>query len=287
VSRYLWIIILFFLCSACFAEKVIFKSGNIIEGNIIEETENYIKIETEDGKPLYFYKNAIEAIKYDNGESLSEIAAEQISLRTGLLDCSDKGYMLFIPKNISSARPLSILVCLPGWGIAAKQDIHVWTFPAQKNRLVVINLDVNYNSIKSASEVKSLYYRIMQIIDGLSETYPIDTRKIYIAGTSAGGMASIALALQFPGKFLAIGVVSGGRLGFGAKSYLRNANGKYFYMVHGQQDRSIPIGEFYSTKQQLERNGAIIEFSVFPEGAHTLPSRAYAEVIDWLLKVKN
>jgi len=58
-------------------------------------------------------------------------------------------------------------------------------------------------------------------------------------------------------------------------------------MVHGQQDRSIPIGEFYSTKQQLERNGAIIEFSVFPEGAHTLPSRAYAEVIDWLLKVKN
>jgi len=199
-----------------------------------------------------------------------------------LIDKSSEKYFLFLPNTTLSGEKSPVLVCLPGWGISAKQDINVWTYPAEKNGFVVIDLDMNYNLMCSKRSVRTLYGRITNIINSLSTTYPVDTQRLYIAGTSAGGMMSISLALMFPDKFIAVGVVSGGRLGFAAQENLKNARDSHFYMVHGQKDKSIPIREFYSTKKQLERNGGIIESKIVPEGAHTLPSHIYREVVDWL-----
>ncbi len=53
-------------------------------------------------------------------------------------------------------------------------------------------------------------------------------------------------------------------------------------MLHGQEDKMISIGKFYATKQQLEENGAVIQFKVVPEGAHTLRSGEYKWVLDGL-----
>lgn len=201
-----------------------------------------------------------------------------------LIDKTSEGYILRIPSKTLTGKVLPVLVCLPGWGVKAKDDINVWSFPAEKIGFVVIALDVDYSLIRSDSETRVLYHRIMHIVDSLSASYPLETKKLYIAGTSAGGMMSISLALMFPDKFTAVGVVSGGRLGFSAKTYLKNAKGCRFYMVHGEEDKSIPIGEFYSTKNILEKNGAIVKFDVISKGSHTLHSGVYREVIDWLSK---
>jgi predicted esterase len=204
-----------------------------------------------------------------------------------VIDKSSDGYFLFLPKTKLLEERFPVLICLPGWGVAAKDDIHQWTFPAAKNGFLVVGMDINYDSIHTPSDIKRLYHRIMKIINSLSINYPADIQRVYIAGTSAGGMMSIALALMYPGKFAAVGVVSGGRLAFGAKSNLRNARGCHFYMIHGEKDKSISIREFYSTKRLLEKNGAIVEFNVFPQGEHVLPSSVYRKVVDWLGKVKR
>ncbi|MFH1622664.1 MAG: prolyl oligopeptidase family serine peptidase [Candidatus Omnitrophota bacterium] len=267
------------------AETIILKSGKSIEGEIVKETDEYIKLETVDGQSLYFYKNIIDTIRGEGEVFVSAVSTES-NLRIGLLDYSDKGYMLFVPKNISSFSSVPVLICLPGWGVSAKQDINMWRFPAQKDSFVVINLDVDYKLMKSDSDVEALYQKITNIINSLAEEFPIDTKNMYIAGTSAGGMMAISLALAFPNKFKAVGVVSGGRIGFRAKHNLKNARNCRFYMVHGKLDESIPIKEFYYTKSRLERNGAEIEFNVLPKGAHTLASHVYRDVVDWLSKVK-
>lgn len=263
-----------------FAETIVLKSGKQVEGKIIEDTESYIKIETTDGNSVYYNKNTIEAIKSPQSDSLS------LSFKTGLIDCSGKGYMLFIPKDISSTSPSTFLICLPGWGISAKQDINNWAFYAVKKGFIVVDLDMNYNAIGSNSDVDRLYLKISNILTSLVEEYPVLNNKVCIAGTSAGGMMSIALGLRYPNKFLAIGVVSGARLDFGAETNLKNARGQWFYIAHGLNDKSIHISEFYSTKEQLERNGAIVQYKVIPEGAHTLSSGVYQEVVDWLSKAK-
>jgi len=263
-----------------FAETIVLKSGKQVEGKIIEDAESYIKIETVDGNSVYYNKNTIEAIKLPQSDSLP------LPFKTGLIDCLGKGYMLFIPKDISSASPSTFLICLPGWSISAKQDINNWAFYAAKNGFIAVDLDINYDLIRLNSDVDRLYLKISNILTSLAEEYPVLNNKVCIAGTSAGGMMSIALGLRYPNKFLAIGVVSGAKLSFGAENNLKSARGQWFYMAHGLKDKSIHISEFYSTKDQLEKNGAIIEYKVIPEGEHTLSSGAYREVIDWLSKTK-
>ncbi len=270
--------LIFILAIPAFAETIVLKSGRIIEGTIIENTDDYIKLQTPDGQSLYFCKNTISDIKNDN--SLSPTDSRQPSYKTGLLDYSNDGYMLFLPGNINASTP--ILICLPGWGIKTKQDINNWAFSAGKKSFVVAGLDIDYNRINSPADVDATYLRILKIIESLTKEYPIDKNKIYLAGTSAGGILSMALALRYPGKFAAAGIVSGGRLGFGAEEELKNAKNMRFFMIHGQKDESIPFAEFQSTRKQLERNKAIIEYKTIPDGKHTLNSSAYKTIADWL-----
>lgn len=272
------LLIAFLLPSFIHAETIVLKSGKTLEGKIIENTDSYIKLETLDGQSLYLYKNTIVSIKSDNEASSS--SSVEPDFKTGLLDFSEKGYMVFVPKDISVSAP--ILICLPGSGIKTKQDINNWAFVAGKKGFVVLGLDLDYNYIKSPSDVRGVYSKISGIVDLLAQEYPISKDKLYLVGTSAGGMMSISLALNSPGKFMAIGVVSGGRLGFGAEENINNARGNRFFMVHGDKDERIPIGKFQSTKKQLERNGAIIDYNIIPGGGHTLNSNAYKEVVNWL-----
>jgi predicted esterase len=278
MNKIITILIIFCLTIPVFAETIVLRSGKTVEGKIIEDTDSYIKLETIDGQSLYFYKNTIDTIKIDNGITSSVLADS--NMKTGLLDYSDKGYMLFVPKDMSTVAP--ILVCLPGWGIKTKQDINNWAFTAGKKGFVVLGLDVDYDRINSLSDVDALYSRMYAIIGSLASEYSVNQNKIYVVGTSAGGMISISLALRYPKSFVAIGVVSGGRLGFGAQEELKNAKGCRLYMVHGDKDEKIPIGEFQSTRKQLERNGAIIEYNIISGGRHTLNSNAYKEVVNWL-----
>lgn len=192
---------------------------------------------------------------------------------------------LGIPKSSpsTSSKPMPVLVVLPGWGVMAKSDINLWAFPADKRGFLLIELNVNYSGVSTTQ----LYSRIQNIIGSLLESYHIDKGKMFIAGTSAGGMMAMALALSHPREFKAVGVVSGARFSFGAEKFLKNAAGQLFYLYHGRNDKTISIGEFYYTKSQLEEQGAVIESKVIPEGGHTLPSSCYKEVVDRFYQISE
>lgn len=235
-----------FFSGLVFAETVILKSGKTTEGKITD------------------------------GLSL------KLQLTTGMLDYSDKGYMLFVPGNISSLASTPILICLPGVGVKAKQDIDNWSSIAGKMGFVVLDLDIDYTRLTSFADVDAVYVRIMNIIGSLASEYPVSKDRLYITGTSAGGMLSISLGLRYPEKFKAIGVVSGAYLRFGASEELANAKGIRFYMVHGTKDEIVPIAAFYSTKDILGENGAIIKYSIFPNDGHPVNSRGFEKVLEWI-----
>jgi predicted esterase/sRNA-binding regulator protein Hfq len=273
-----------FLINPAFADSIFLKSGKVIDGNISEETDEYIKLETADGQSLYFYKNAIEEIRSESQKE-SHGSNQRSSFPTGLLDYSNEGYMLFMPKGVSDLAP--VLICLPGMWIKTKQDINNWAFHAGKKGFVVLGLDVDYEEFGSLSQLDIFYNKITNILSSLSGKYPIDQKRIFLAGTSAGGMLSLALALRYPDNFSGISVVSGGRLGYGAQDLLRRADGLEIFMIHGDRDERISISEFNSTKSKLQNKGAILEYKVVKDGRHTLTSSSYREAVDWLSDLSN
>ncbi len=213
-----------------------------------------------------------------------------------LIDKSSDGYFLYLPQAALSGKSSPVLVCFPDCGISAKQDINAWKLPAEKNNFIVIDFDVNYNSIKSPSDVRRLHKRIQETIAALSSAYPLDTQRVYIAGTSSGGMISISLALMRPDKFIAVGIISGARLAFcdGTRltfgilpKYKKNIKAINFYMLHGEKDKIIPIQEFHSTVERLREHGDTVEFDIIQEGTHTPSSHVYKKAVDWLSNKKR
>ena len=46
-------IVCLFLCNLCFGEIIMFKSGKRIEGKIIEQTDNYVKLDIQGIEVIY------------------------------------------------------------------------------------------------------------------------------------------------------------------------------------------------------------------------------------------
>ena len=96
---------------------------------------------------------------------------------------------------------------------------------------------------------------------------------------------AIDLALRYPDEFSAVGVICGARLnlgkGFELDRFFKNAKGQRFYMIHGENDESIPLKEAKETKDKLEENKAEVKFEVVKQGVHTLPSLVYNKIANW------
>ena len=170
-----------------------------------------------------------------------------------LIDHSDKGYLASVPANIPAGRAAPILICLPAVGITAKKDINNWASLAGQKGLAVLDLDVDYSRIASFEDVDALCGRIIDAVDSLAARYPVNKKRLYIAGTSAGGMMAISLGLRYCDVFIAVGVVSGAALRFGADVELPHAEGRRFYMVHGAKDAVVPLGMFDATRETLRK----------------------------------
>lgn len=197
-----------------------------------------------------------------------------------LIGADSSDHVLLLPRNATGSLPL--LVVLPGKNVPASAELNNWKFSAGKNRFAMIVLDVDYNTIQSDKDVDKFHNRIKSSIDSLDlPGITLDKKKIYLAGTSMGGMMAIALTLRYPKEYVATSVVCGSRLYFGAKQSLANATGRRFYLAHGSDDKVVPIQSFEETKNALESHGALVTAKVYAGGGHII-SGAYNESVNWL-----
>ena len=65
-----------------FSDTLSLKSGKVIEGKIVEEDKDYVKIEA-NGVPLYFERKYIDSIKKDEAAEPQESSDKEITLKEG------------------------------------------------------------------------------------------------------------------------------------------------------------------------------------------------------------
>ncbi|MFH1854570.1 MAG: prolyl oligopeptidase family serine peptidase [Candidatus Omnitrophota bacterium] len=207
-----------------------------------------------------------------------------------VIDKSSEGYLLYLPNTVLSGGGSSVLVCLAGWGVKVEDDINVWKFPAEKNNFLLILPQLNHPNIRTSKDHLQVESFIFSIVDKVLEQYPVDEGRIFIAGTSAGGMMAIDLALKYPDIFSGIGVICGARLtrsnGFELGRFLKNAKEQKFYIIHGENDKIISLKEAKKTRDKLERYKAEVKFEIIEGGAHTLPSLVYNKIANWFNSLK-
>jgi len=117
------------------------------------------------------------------------------------------------------------------------------------------------------------------IVEAVKAMKDINPDQVYLAGFSAGGCMSYLIGLAYPELFKGV-VVFGGAFQGGSlpESNAGQTSGTTsFYIVHGNQDKMIPLALGKSARDYLDDHGYRVSFREF-YGGHELP-RNYLDII--------
>ena len=121
-------------------------------------------------------------------------------------------YYLYAPFEMSAEQPLPLLLTFHGSRRRGHSLVTPWVDTAEREGIVVAGLD-SANSVGWAFPADGPDL-VEALVEELAEEFPIDRRRVYLFGHSAGAGCAIMLALMEPGYFAAA-VMSGGALPVG------------------------------------------------------------------------
>lgn len=206
------------------------------------------------------------------------------------IDNKEEGYIAYVPKVMDRNTQIPLLVVLPGLFMSAKAEVDSWKFYTEKNNILVVGIYVDYTKLKTGVETDQFYQRVISTVNVFyndKKKYAIDRKRIFIAGTSAGGMCSMRFSLEHPGRLKGTAVVSGSNLYlWSITPFLANAKGLHFYLLHGRKDNIILIDDFYATKEALEKNGANVKTYINENVGHNLQTTDYERAVKWMAELK-
>lgn len=124
--------------------------------------------------------------------------------------------------------------------------------------------------------------QLIDLVDDLSTRYRIDPDRLYLTGLSMGGYGTWATAIEYPDRFAALAPICGG----GDPEEAERIRHIPAWVFHGAKDPVVPIEQSQAMVQALQRLGAEVRFTVYPEAFHDSWTETYAnpELYEWLLQ---
>ena len=126
---------------------------------------------------------------------------------------------------------------------------------------------------------------VMELIDDLMNTKPIDPNRIYIVGISAGGIATFDLVCRYPDVFTAAIPICGAV----NPERLSSAKDVKFMIFHGDADDEIPSICSREAYKALNSAGATVDYIEFAGVGHDCWTSAFnhPSLLPWLFSQRK
>jgi predicted peptidase len=214
---------------------------------------------------------------------------KQVELSHKVSDQQSVPYLLYLPKDFDAKadKKWPVILFLHGRGesrgplsIVAK-----WGPPRMAERgdnlpYIVISPQCPASSRWTADEQQA---GVLNLLDHISEKYPVDTSRIYLTGLSMGGYGSWKLAADHGQRFAAVAPVCGkGNPADGEK--LKDLP---IWVFHGTEDHAVAYQHSVDMVEAIEKaGGKKVRFTSMKHVGHNCWSAAYAtpELYQWFDK---
>ena len=214
---------------------------------------------------------------------------KQVELTHKVSDQQSVPYLLYLPKDLDAKadKKWPVILFLHGRGesrgplsIVAK-----WGPPRMAERgdnlpYIVISPQCPASSRWTADEQQA---GVLNLLDHISEKYPVDTSRIYLTGLSMGGYGSWKLAADHGQRFAAVAPVCGkGNPADGEK--LKDLP---IWVFHGTEDHAVAYQHSVDMVEAIEKaGGKKVRFTSMKHVGHNCWSAAYAtpELYQWFDK---
>ncbi len=123
---------------------------------------------------------------------------------------------------------------------------------------------------------------VIELLDEIQLTDPVDPDRIYITGLSMGGFGTFDLVARRPGVFAAAAPLCGG--GDASPGIIRRLTRTPWWVVHGADDRAVNVNRSREMVYALESAGAAPRYSELEGFGHNVWDAAYSDIMlyDWM-----
>ena len=202
-------------------------------------------------------------------------AAESQEKLFGKDPVSGLGYLLYLPKDVATAKEKPALVIfLHGSGERGSdlKLLHKNNLPKRLDAMA----DVPYVAVAPQCPAGKRWDDVDQLdqfLDHLLATLPVDRDRVVLTGLSLGGMGTWKWGAARPRRFAALAPVCGA----GDVATVGALKGMPIWAFHGDKDKAVPYERGKAMADAAQKAGADVKFTTYPGVGHDSWVQAYAE----------
>ncbi|HEX6728989.1 MAG TPA: PHB depolymerase family esterase [Pyrinomonadaceae bacterium] len=184
----------------------------------------------------------------------------------------ERTYYLFVADNIKSTTTVPLIVLLHGTGRNGLSLIEKWKDLAKKEGFIIVGPDASTsNGWKIPEDGPDFIY---ELVEALAAKYPINKRRVYLFGHSAGAGQALYLSL-LESEYFAATAVHAGALAPEDGPYLDRARRKIPIAIFvGTNDNFFPLPVVRATRDALTARGFKVELTEMKDHTHWYYDRA-------------
>lgn len=188
---------------------------------------------------------------------------------------AERTYYLYVPDTPKLAIPLIVL--LHGSGGEGSGILALWKTDAEANGIMLVAPNAaNREKWNLRHDGPDL---IHALVEGVAARHPVDRRRIYLFGQSAGAVYSLTLAMLESQYFAAMAVHAGAWRQTGEFAVMKLARRRIpMAIVIGDKDEYFSLGAVRRTEAALKHAGFPFELTVIPGHHHGYNPTNNAEI---------
>ncbi|HZF12328.1 MAG TPA: PHB depolymerase family esterase [Thermoanaerobaculia bacterium] len=184
----------------------------------------------------------------------------------------DRAYYLFVPKSISPSATAPLIVLLHGSGRNGASLVEPWKDLARKEGFIIVGPDaLSSQGWKIPEDGPDFLH---ELVEALKTKYPINARRVYLFGHSAGAVQALYLSL-LESEYFAATAVHAGSLRGEDTAFIDQAKRKIPISIYvGTNDQLFPLAVVRSTRDALNTRGFTAELTEIKGHTHFYYDRA-------------
>jgi poly(3-hydroxybutyrate) depolymerase len=184
-----------------------------------------------------------------------------------------RAYYLFVPKNVSDSAPLIIL--LHGSGRDGASLLNPWKDLAAKEGIILAAPNaLSPAGWQSPADGPAL---LVEIAEELKKAYPVDSRRVYLFGHSAGAVFALGMSCLESDYFAAAAIHAGAFRQPSEAMVMDSSRRKIpIYIQVGTSDPFFPLVAVRATRDAFAARQFPIELKEIPGHDHNYYVRASA-----------
>jgi len=198
--------------------------------------------------------------------TVSSVAKDDITKELITSQGKTRAYYLYVPSTLKPGTQAPLVVMLHGSGRTGTSLVEKWKDYAKKEGIIIAGPD-STNTRGWSSPVDGPDY-LRDLVEELKSKYPINPRRVYLFGHSAGACFALHMSLM-ESQYFAAAAIHAGALTDEEMEMIKLAKRKIPISIQvGDSDQFFPLKPVRATRDALKDAGIPVELIEIPNHDH-------------------